>query len=140
MKIDINKLMSEQDARNLMLFFNNMAGFMEIPEVKEAIERVEKQSNAAIKTKELLEKSIKENGLDIDSEDAMNIPITKVEISDDGSEEHSNTVPVSKALQLAEKMQKALEFIEAFKALSSDEKSEDGTYSIIFKLKAVVND
>ena len=51
MQIDINKLMSEQDARNLMLFFNNMAGFMELPEVKEAIERVEKQSNAAIKTK-----------------------------------------------------------------------------------------
>ena len=88
----------------------------------------------------MLEKSIKENGLDINSEEAMNIPMTKVEISDDGDEEHSNTVPVSKALQLAEKMQKALEFIEAFKALSSDEKSEDGTYSIMFKLKTVVND
>lgn len=143
MEINTKNLLTDYDLKQLEVFFENFKLFMEIPQIKNILNSVEKKAEKAESVKKLVYEKLESNGLDPEDPDTLDSKITRVTIrvNKDGQSENMNkeSVTIRQVLNAADKEIRKAEFFKSFMEITGH-KTEEGKFTVLSKIKTIINE
>lgn len=136
-KIDPSKFFTNKDLESLKSLINNTEVLLNIPAVKDYIEKTKRAKESSEKMMTKVNNLLSEKGLTIEDPDAQKLSIVML-VYDNGSSEKKE-VSLNQIYNASKKIEETMNFIEALNYLKSPDKhKEDNSYSVLSKIRAIL--